>query len=201
MPAKKIKVIPLDTPVAEPSVETEQHPEATGMNEMINEIKSENTSLDETAVEVPLPEAKEEESVPISEPKPKAKRKPREPKKEAVVEAVPESLPEGSQTKGTESLPEPVQDVKTEQVEKPKADKETCPDCGKLVSAKTLKYSHKANCKANKEQPTITRAEPLTEDVAQDMVHNEVLNRMADARAARMQKKLDRFAKLTSQAF
>jgi hypothetical protein len=55
--------------------------------------------------------------------------------------------------------------------------------------------------KANKEQPTITRAEPLTEDVAQDMVHNEVLNRMADARAARMQKKLGRFAKLTSQAF
>jgi hypothetical protein len=188
MPAKKIKVIPLDTSVAEPSVETEQHPEATGMNEIMNEIKSENTSLDETAVEVPLPE---EESVPVTEPKPKAKRKPREPKKEAVAETVPESLPE----------PEPVQDVKTEQVEKPKADKETCPDCGKLVSAKTLKYSHKANCKANKEQPTITRAEPLTEDVAQDMVHNEVLNRMADARAARMQKKLDRFAKLTSQAF
>ena len=68
MPAKKIKVIALDTPAAEESA-AEAPTEAQGMDEVMNNIQTENTSLEETTAEVPVPQEPAAKAA--------AKRKPR----------------------------------------------------------------------------------------------------------------------------
>ena len=73
MPSKKIKVIALDTPAAEEPVTDSTATEAEGLNDVINDIQAESSSLDESTVEVPLPEEPEA--------KPAAKKKARAPKK------------------------------------------------------------------------------------------------------------------------
>jgi hypothetical protein len=76
--------------------------------------------------------------------------------------------------------------------EKPAAvvkDKVSCPDCGKELSAKTLKYSHAPTCVTKKkqtdEQPTAapTISEELLEDLAQKHSTNVRKERLARKRA------------------
>ena len=184
MPPKKIKVIALDAPTIEQPVE-EPATEAQGMDEVINDIQTVGSDLDQTTVEVPMPEESaplpcDSESIP--EPKAKAKRKARSPKEVVSLVSEPqgkEVVEEASETKASDG-------------------KKTCPDCGKLVSVKTLKYSHKANCKASKvkdergdDQPVVNQMDPPFQDT-----NDEVLLRMAQAREARMRKKIEQFAKL-----
>ena len=186
MPAKKIKVIALDTPANEETA-AEAPTESQGMDEVINDIQadSNNTNLEESTVEVSVPE-----------PKAKAKAK-REPKKAAKEPPAPAPTPE------------PAQEVKAE----PVADaKETCPDCGKSVSAKTLKYSYKANCKALK--PKVVQ--PYTDSLYSGMFDDpnpvgrderlqnrfeNIASRMRYDKQSRLEQKLQRIAKLTSQIF
>ena len=84
-----------------------------------------------------LQEVKEEPREAVSDApvvvKPKAKRASRaKPKDEPVKE-------------------EPKEEPKEELKEEPKGeDKVACPDCGKQMSAKTLKYSHGPNCSSKK---------------------------------------------------
>ena len=90
-----------------------------------------------------LQEVKEEPKVAVSdavvEVKPKAKRASRaKPKEQPIKE-------------------EPKEEAKEEAKEKPKEehkgdDKVGCPDCGKQMSAKTLKYSHGPNCSSKKQK-------------------------------------------------
>ena len=129
MPAKKIKVIALDTPSNEEAA-AEAPTESQSMDEVIDDIQadSNNTNLDESTVEVSVPEPKA---------KAKAKRQPKKAAKEPPAPA---------------PTPEPAQEVKAEPVVDA-CQRTNCPDCGKTVSAKTLKYSHKANCKATKQAP------------------------------------------------
>ena len=181
MPAKKIKVVALEPPVAdEPAAEAPT--EAQGMDEVINNIETENTSLDETTAEVPLM---------IEEPKAKAKAKAKATRKpKAVKEVTIEEPPAPAPT------PEPAQEVKAEPTS---AEKAICPDCGKTVSAKTLKYSHKANCKASKtQQPESAVAQPTPFDNSTSP-QDDLLNRMAYIRQARMQRKMEQYSRLTSQ--
>ena len=184
MPAKKIKVVALEPPVAdEPAAEAPTEPQ--GMDEVINNIETENTSLDETIAEVPLM---------IEEPKAKAKAKAtRKPKavKEVAIEEPPAPAP----------TPEPAQEVKAEPVVDA-CQRTVCPDCGKTVSAKTLKYSHKANCKAIKtkqsEEPPVAPAQPTPFDnstTAQD----DIFSKLAAIRADNMQRKIYRYSRLSSQ--
>ena len=185
MPPKKIKVIALDAPTIEQPVE-EPATEAQGMDEVINDIQTVGSDLDQTTVEVSMPEESaplpcDSESIP--EPKAKAKRKARSPKE--VVSLV-------SEPHGKEAVEETAPETKASD------GKKTCPDCGKLVSVKTLKYSHKANCKASKvkdergdDQPVVNQMDPPFQDT-----NDEVLLRMAQAREARMRKKIEQFAKL-----
>ena len=78
MPAKKIKVVALEPPVAdEPAAEAPT--EAQGMDEVIDNIETENTSLDETTAEVPAV---------LEEPKAKAKAKAKAPRKPKSVKEV-----------------------------------------------------------------------------------------------------------------
>ena len=190
MPAKKIKVVALESPVAdEPAAEAPT--EAQGMDEVINNIETENTSLDETTAEVPL---MIEESLPCESetkgPKAKAKAKAKATRKpKAVKEVTIEEPPAPAPT------PEPAQEVKAEPTS---AEKAICPDCGKTVSAKTLKYSHKANCKASKtQQPESAGAQPTPFDNSTSP-QDDLLNRMAYIRQARMQRKMEQYSRLTS---
>ena len=134
--------------------------------------------------------------------KAKAKRAPRATKKAPVEEAPPAPAP----------TPEPVQEAPPQ---KAPVEKETCLDGGKSVASKTLKYNHRANCKAlkAKDVPAPAKvAEPkndvlntlnLMRDVWQPVkdqladTNNEELNNQALLRVWRLQKKMQRYATLT----
>ena len=96
------------------------------------------------------------------EPKPKAK-----PKAKAKAKAVPPP----------EVTPPPVVDEPEPVVEE--AAKASCPDCGKQMSAKTLKYSHK--CTTAKVAPVVTSR---IVEIVEDEVEKRFYNRRAE-RAAR----------------
>ena len=102
---------------------SEEKTDAEQMTEIINEVKEER------------PEPQEAVSDAVVEVKPKAKRASRaKPKEEPVVEVPRE---------------EPKEEPKDEQKND---DKVTCSDCGKQMSAKTLKYSHGPNCNSKKQK-------------------------------------------------
>ncbi len=62
-----------------------------------------------------------------------------------------------------------VQEVKTE---RKVADKAECPDCGKNMSAKTLRYSHAPNCTAKKNRQE--EHQTTTPNIADDVIEHEV---------------------------
>ena len=83
---------------------------------------------------------------------------------------------------------EPSEEAKEEPKEEPKGeDKVGCPDCGKQMSAKTLKYSHGPNCsskkpktKAEEQQPTIQR-----EEITEELIEHHIRTRTRADRALR----------------
>ena len=134
--------------------------EAEQLTDVINEVKAEV----EEAV-VPVVE-------PVVEPKTKAK-----PKAKAKAKAVPppEVTPEPVVvlTQGPSDQREPPAPVIEEVA------KASCPDCGKQMSAKTLKYSHK--CTTAKVAPVVTSR---IVEIVEDEVEKRFYNRRAE-RAAR----------------
>ena len=103
--------------------------DAEQMTEILQEVQQE-----------PKEEPKETVSDAPGEVKPKAKRASRaKPKEEPVKE---EPMKE-----------EPAEEAKEEPKEEPKGEDQVgCPDCGKQMSAKTLKYSHGPNCSSKKQK-------------------------------------------------
>ena len=78
--------------------------------------------------------------------------------------------------------------------EKPKKDeKVSCPDCGRKVSAKTLKYTHMNNCKAFKAEQQVHSAVVYQEETVED--------KMQRRRAQRLQQKEERIQSLIADAF
>jgi len=96
----------------------------------------------------------------------------------------PEPVPEPDPEPEPESPQEEVnQDVKS-------IEKVECTDCGKKMSAKTLKYSHAANCTVRKKR----NQEHNLSEVTKDLIENEISKRMnsvKEERAARRQKAID----------
>ena len=139
MPRKaKIVAVPVDEPVAETVEEAapEVKTDAEEMASVINELKTDDQPVAQEVVE------------PVAEPKPKRAPRARAPSRNKVKEldaevvAVEPTLAEASVVVAVpEEKPAPV--VK---------DKVACPDCGKEMSAKTLKYSHAPNCVIKKKQ-------------------------------------------------
>jgi hypothetical protein len=132
-----------------------------------------------------LQEVKEEPKVAVSdavvEVKPKAKRasraKPKEePRKEEPLEVEPieEQILKS---------PEPKEEARID-------DKVACPDCGKQMSAKTLKYSHVANCVTQKQK---TKTEKTYEqqyptqvgEITEELIEHHIRTRSRAARALR----------------
>ncbi len=133
------------------------------MTDIINEV---STTEAVRPIEYEQPDAL---TTPVA-PKAKAKRAPsrspsvRKPKVMEPEEAVTPSLNE-------------VQSEVTLPVEEAKADaKVKCPDCGRMMSQKTLRYSHCPNCVVKKKQQA-TR-EPEVQKVANDMIEYEVQSRL-----------------------
>ena len=155
----------------------EQKTDAEQMTDIINEV---NTTE-------PILQSEYEPATPVV-PKAKAKRSPsRVPSvrlKHKVIEPEPEPEPEVQ----TES---PVEEVKVEA-------KVECPDCGKMMSQKTLRYSHGPNCVAKKQKP---QQEDNTQSVSDDWVEHEVQRRLYGRREERATRREAMVAKLVQHAF
>ena len=133
-----------------------------------------------------LQEVKEEPREAVSEApvvvKPKAKRASRAKPKEEPLEAEP--IEEQILTQ------EPKEEARID-------DKVACPDCGKQMSAKTLKYSHVANCvtKKQKQKPVFTQGSQdqreentqpaIQREIEVDFIEQRALNRRAERVARR----------------
>jgi len=153
--------------------------DAQEMTEIINEVK----------VEEPVSEPIADASVP--EPKPKAKaRAKREPKKPVEVEPVVEV---------SVSLDEVEADVRLPTASELKMEtKVPCPECGKQMSAKTLRYSHGPNCQAKKHKQN---EEPIDHSVIEEVIENEVQKRLNNSRAQRALRRQETVEKLMQNAF
>ena len=172
MPRKSIKVVNLSEPSGEASESSPSHPEAQGMNEILSEMKD----------EVP---AEMKDEVPAEPVVPKPKRKPRT-KKDVM-------------TPVEEKVAEPVEEKVAESVEGTKQEKVPCPDCGKMVSAKTLKYTHKNTCKSKQHVHSGVCYDKY--DPSADMVEEEISKRLSCARQMRTSRRSEKIAKLAAAAF
>ena len=143
----------------------EEKTDAEQMTDIINEVKEE-----------PKEEPQEAVSDAPVEAKPKAKRASRaKPKEEPVKEEPLEVEPIEEQI----LTPEPKEEARID-------DKVACPDCGKQMSAKTLKYSHVANCVTKKQKQNQEETQPaIQRDIAVDFIEQRALNRRAERVARR----------------
>ena len=150
----------------------------TDAEQMTDIIKEVNTAPQSDAT---LLNAEEEV---VEQPKARAKRSPsRGPSvrlKHKVIEPEPEVQAEL-----------PVEQVKVEA-------KVECPDCGKMMSQKTLRYSHGPNCVAKKDKP---QQEDNTQSVSDDWVEHEVQRRLFGRREERATRREAMVAKLVQHAF
>ena len=83
-----------------------------------------------------------------------------------------------------------------------KADaKVACPECGKQMSAKTLKYSHVPNCLAKKQSETNTFAPASHTTHLEDAIETEVQKRLQNKRSERSIRREEMVQKLMKNAF
>ena len=150
--ARTIKVVEVEQPTSETIDEPSAEPISEPISEPVNEPISE--AISEPFVEVKLP--KDANGA-------KAKRQPKAKKVEPIIE--PEVIVESTLNESVVELKIPDELIKQLNVH---ADKVKCPDCEKMVSSKSLKYSHKYTCISKKVQEhndkTATKKEILLND-------------------------------------
>ena len=82
--------------------------------------------------------------------------------------------------------------------------KVACPDCGKKMSAKTLKYSHGPNCVIQKQKQQMPREESSPNEiqsVTNEWVEHEVQRRLNGRREERATRREAMVANLVKNAF
>ena len=165
-----------------PQVDEEVKTEAQLMTEIINEVNAPEGLCLVQDEEVPVIEDQVETPVVVA----KAKAK-RVSKAKPIVTAAPV---EHEVVVAVDAI-EPV-------VVEPKADaKVACPDCGKQMSAKTLKYSHGPNC-SSKKQKQGDEEESTKTDIVRNPLTEAILDNWKEtkctraARAVRRQEMVDR---------
>ena len=119
-----------------PKAKTIKVVEVEPINEPGNEVIAE-----------PIAEPIVESIVEQQEVKPKAKRQPKAKKVEPIIE--PEVTVESTLNESVVELKIPDELIKQLKIQ---ADKVKCPDCEKMVTSKSLKYSHKYTCLSKKVQ-------------------------------------------------
>ena len=127
---KKIKVVDV---VSEEVKNEEPEP---SVNEEVNDI----TTVDAVAInEEPLPDIEDT-------PKPKAKPKAKPRTKKAPMEVILETKEEPTKSGETQIPPQIKEEPKTDKVKKV-IEQVKCPKCDKMMSQKSLRYTHEQNCK------------------------------------------------------
>ena len=162
------------------AVPVEQEQKEEGLM-VARDVPDEKTDA-EQMTEIPQ-EVKEEPHEAVSDAvvvvKPKAKRASRAKPKEEPLEEEPKE--------------EPKEEAKID-------DKVACPDCGKQMSAKTLKYSHGPNCVTNKQkqesQTTLSR-----QTVTNNSIEHDVQTRLTNKRSERTARREEMVQKLMQNAF
>jgi predicted RNA-binding Zn-ribbon protein involved in translation (DUF1610 family) len=186
MPRKtKVTAIPVEAPdegLVRALPTDDDKTDAQQMTDVINEVRD---SVDEQPLNMVEPE-------PVVEAAPKKKRA--APKKAKAPE--PEVKVESTINETTVEVQMPAERAKRDA-------KVSCPDCGKQVSSKTLKYSHVPNCTAKKQ--TMTPREEVVRDdrrvVQEDMIEYEVQQRLTNRRAERAERRQEMVNKLMQNAF
>ena len=216
MPRKStVKAVPVEQVIAEPMQE-ETKTDAEELTELVKVIEDDKIIITEVAVEDELreakanalPEVEETEVVEEVAVKPKAKRAPKA-KKEPVIYATPEdelreakaiALPVNEVTYTINEIEAMVDLDAIEKVQtKPKANnKVECPDCGKSMSAKTLRYSHGPNCLFKKQAD---KEEAQMNKVPEEVIEAEVQKRMSCAKAERLNRRQKQIESLVANAF
>ena len=135
------------------------------------EVEPINESVNEVIAE-PIAEPIVESIVEQQEVKPKVKRQPKAKKVEPIIE--PEVTVESTLNESVVELKIPDELIKQLKVQ---ADKVKCPDCEKMVTSKSLKYSHKYTCLSKKVQEhndkTATKKEILLNENNEDVTEYE----------------------------
>ena len=199
MPRKaKITAVPVEQVVTHlvadssaQSLPEELKTDAEQMTDIINEVNTTETIL----------ETEYEPTTPVV-PKVKAKRAPsRGPsvrslktpvEKPNVIEPVVEVQAAAPSLAGMQpDVTLPAEEVKVDA-------KVECPDCGKMMSQKTLRYSHGPNCVSKKQK---TRTEDNTQSVSDERVELEVQRRLYGRREERATRREAMVAKLVQNAF
>ncbi len=192
MPRKsKITAVPIEQPVIEPT-EGEPRTDAEEMTELVKVIEDDKVIIAEVPVE---PVAEVPLEIVADEPKPKPKRASR-------AKAKPAPEPD------VEVQEQTINDV-TVEVELPKEEnkevkvneKVSCPDCGKQMSAKTLKYSHGPNCLVKKKEAQEVKTEHVEPSVSEEMIEELVQSRMNNVKKERLAKREQALEKLVAGAF
>ena len=167
-----------------PQVDEEVKTDAQLMTEIINEVNAPEGLCLVQEEEVPVVEDQCETPVVVA----KAKAK-RVSKAKTIVTTAPVE-PEVVEAEVVVAV-EPV-------VVEPKVDaKVACPDCGKQMSAKTLKYSHGPNC-SSKKQKQGDEEESTKTDIVRNPLTEAILDNWKEtrctrlARAVRRQEMVDR---------
>ena len=152
------------------------------MTVIINVVSTPGSDEQSAQEEAPAPEA----------PKPKAAKPTRAPKKQlAVVEP---------EVEVTTSLDEVEAVVRMPSADELKVDvKVACPDCGKPMSAKTLRYSHGPNCAAKKQKES--QREPPQQSPIEEVIETEVQKRLNNTRAVRAARRQEMVQNLIRNAF
>ena len=171
-----------------PQVDEEVKTEAQLMTEIVNEVNAPEGLMVrmESVPEEEIPLVEDQVETPVVVAKAKAKRVS---KAKTVVTAAPVE-PEVVDAEVVVAV-EPV-------VVEPKVDaKVACPDCGKQMSAKTLKYSHGPNC-SSKKQKQWDEEESTKTDIVRIPLTEAILDNWKEtrctrlARAVRRQEMVDR---------
>jgi len=185
MPRKaKIVAVPIDAPVAESVEEAapEVKTDAEEMTTVINELKTDDQPVAQELAE-PMAEPVAE---PVAEPKPKRAPRARAPSRKKVKELDAEVVavePTLEETTVEVTVPE------EKQAPAVVKEKVACPDCGKQMSAKTLKYSHAPNC-------TVKQIH-----VKEEMLESLLEQRLSSVKQERLARKQAMVEKLISGAF
>jgi hypothetical protein len=178
MPRKaKIIAVPIEQELANAAeFATEPKTDAEQMTEIINQVSASP--------------AKEPEQSVAEAPKARAKRAPsRSPsvRKPKIIEPEVEVTQTFDEVQADVTLPdEVVPDAAA-------VAKVECPDCGKMMSQKTLRYSHGPNCVVKKQQ--------ATKSVTNEVVQEEVRGRLQSRREERAARREAMVAKLVRNAF
>ena len=199
MPRKsKITAVPIEPTEATEPTEFPREGLDVARHALVEKTDAEEMTafINQLAVIDETPEAPSEPVVLKAKAKRASRAKPKEELKEEPEVEVTSSALDEVQVEVTIPLQE---EAKTDA----KVDaKVACPDCGKQMSAKTLKYSHIPNCSAKKQADgAISQTAPLASSGIEEVIEDEVQKRLYNKRSERAARREEMVSKLMQNAF